>query len=518
MSAVQSPYSQPVATLARGGEAGSSPQTASGGMLRRREALLRQVLLAADVAVMVVSYIAAYYIRLRIFPLSGPRPQPVQEYAWVLWVIVPTSIIAFRWSGLYESRTFESLANITRAAVRGQVVAGLILLSSMYLMKKPEVSRLLLDTYLGLSFLMLLGARAVVRLALCSFAVLSSHNLWRVLVIGDGPQAQDYLRMLRERPHWGVQVVAMLSPMSADRVNANRSNGNRTNGDESNGNGRVGSAPQDWNSILGRYLVDEVTAVSQWYDAAATESLAMACAERGITFRMLVQMPPMQVGHYHVEDLGKGAYVVSLETAPHAPQALLIKRLIDIAGAIIGLGLSGLAYLWFARRIRGESPGPVLFRQERVGQNGRRFTLYKFRTMYPEAEQHLKELLDRNEMKGPMFKIRQDPRVTPTGRLLRRHHIDELPQCWNVLKGQMSLVGTRPPTPSEVEKYFAHHFRRLAMKPGITGLWQLNGNGSVSDFEEVVKLDCEYIDDWSLGLDFKILAKTLVKVIKASAW
>jgi len=402
--------------------------------------------------------------------------------------------------------------------VKGQVVAGLMLLSSMYLMKKPEVSRLLLETYLGLSFLMLLGERTAVRLALYRFSVLSSHNLWRVLVIGDGPQAQDYLRMLREHPHWGVQVVAMLSTVPANRVNANGSNGNGANGDGLNGNGRAGSMSQDWNSILQEYVVDEVTAVSQWYEAAATESLAMACAERGIVFRMLVQMPSMQVGHYHVEDLGKGAYLVSLETAPHAPLALLIKRLIDIVGALIGLGLSGLAYLWFAPRIRRESPGPVLFRQERVGQNARRFTLYKFRTMYPEAEQHLKELLGRNEMKGPMFKIKQDPRVTPVGRLLRRRHIDELPQCWNVLKGQMSLVGTRPPTPNEVGKYFAHHFRRLAMKPGITGLWQLNGNGSVNDFEDVVKLDCEYIDHWSLWLDCKILAKTLIKVVRRNAW
>ncbi|MFZ0889519.1 MAG: sugar transferase [Candidatus Binataceae bacterium] len=484
-------------------------------MLRRREALLRQVLLAGDVVLLLISYLAAYYVRLRIFPLFSPVPESVQEYAWVLWVIIPTSIIAFRWSGLYESGTCESLASTTRALVKGQVVAGLILLSSMYLMKKPEVSRLLLETYLGLSFLMLLGERTAVRLVLYRFSVFSSHNLWRVMVIGDGPQAQDYLRMLREHPHWGVQVVAMLSTMPTNGVNANGSNGNGANGD---GNGHARLEPADWKSILQQYVVDEVTAVSQWYEAAATESLAVACAERGITFRMLVQMPPMQVGHYHVEDLGRGAYLVSLETAPHAPLALLIKRLIDIAGAIIGLGLSGLAYLWFAPRIRRESPGPVLFRQERVGQNGRRFTIYKFRTMYLEAEQRLKELLGGNEMKGPMFKIKQDPRVTPIGRLLRRHHIDELPQCWNVLKGQMSLVGTRPPTPNEVEKYFAHHFRRLAMKPGITGLWQLNGNGSVNDFEEVVKLDCEYIDNWSLGLDFKILAKTLVKVVRASAW
>jgi lipopolysaccharide/colanic/teichoic acid biosynthesis glycosyltransferase len=189
-----------------------------------------------------------------------------------------------------------------------------------------------------------------------------------------------------------------------------------------------------------------------------------------------------------------------------------------VIGATLGLCACVIAYICYGRRLRRESGASVLFRQERVGWNGRRFTLYKFRTMRADSEQ-LKAALDaRNEMNGPIFKLKDDPRVTPTGRKLRRRHLDELPQFWNVLRGDMSLVGTRPPTDDETAAYLEHHQRRLSIKPGLTGLWQLNGNGAVKDFEDVVKLDCEYIDNWSLWLDAKIVAKTVTKVMRGDAW
>jgi lipopolysaccharide/colanic/teichoic acid biosynthesis glycosyltransferase len=180
--------------------------------------------------------------------------------------------------------------------------------------------------------------------------------------------------------------------------------------------------------------------------------------------------------------------------------------------------LFGVIYVWYGPRLRRESGGSVLFRQQRVGKNGRTFTLYKFRTMCLEAERQRAALTAQNEMSGPIFKIKNDPRVTRLGRKLRKHHLDELPQCWNVLKGDMSLVGARPPTENETAAYANNHYRRLSMKPGITGLWQLNGNSAVKDFEGVVKLDCDYIDNCSLWLDFRILTKTVAKVIRGGGW
>ncbi|MGC1192772.1 MAG: sugar transferase [Candidatus Binatus sp.] len=189
----------------------------------------------------------------------------------------------------------------------------------------------------------------------------------------------------------------------------------------------------------------------------------------------------------------------------------------DLAGALVGLMVGMVAYLGYNRRIRRESGGSVIFRQARVGEGGRVFEMYKLRTMKTDAEMELEKLHAHNEMRGPVFKIRHDPRIIPIGKWLRKYHLDELPQFWNVLKGEMSLVGPRPPTPAEVEAYLPHHLMRLRSKPGLTGSWQLYGN-SVSDFEDIVKLDCRYIDQWSLWLDLKILVKTIPKILRGGGW
>jgi lipopolysaccharide/colanic/teichoic acid biosynthesis glycosyltransferase len=223
-------------------------------------------------------------------------------------------------------------------------------------------------------------------------------------------------------------------------------------------------------------------------------------------------MPGQGVGRHHAQSFGDGLYLISLETTPQDPIALAGKRAIDIAGALVGLVLCALAFVVFAPLIRLGSPGSVIFRQVRIGRNGRRFTLFKFRTMRSDAEAQKARLLATNEMQGHLFKLRDDPRITPVGRFLRRTYLDELPQFWNVLIGEMSLVGTRPPTPEEVACYSPHHRRRLSVRPGITGLWQSHGNGRVSDFEKVVRLDCEYIDRWSILLDLKILVRTCVTI------
>jgi len=234
--------------------------------------------------------------------------------------------------------------------------------------------------------------------------------------------------------------------------------------------------------------------------------------------RILIEVPRPGVGVWSAEHFGDGAFLLSLATIPQDALRLLLKRILDLLGAGIGLLLCGVAYVWCVVRLPRETGDSVLFHQRRVGQNGRRFTLHKFRTMFSRAEQQRAELEEQNEMNGPIFKLKDDPRVTPTGRRLRARHLDELPQFWNVLKGEMSLVGTRPPTEDEVAAYEDHHHRRLSIKPGLTGLWQLEGNDVVEKFEEVVKLDCEYIDNWSLWLDFKIMAKTVAKVVRGDGW
>ena len=192
---------------------------------------------------------------------------------------------------------------------------------------------------------------------------------------------------------------------------------------------------------------------------------------------------------------------------------LFLKRAMDIFGGLVGAVLTCIITVFLGPVIFIQSPGPVFFKQERVGKNGRTFQIYKFRSMYMDAEERKKDLMEQNEMEGLMFKIKDDPRIIPIGRFIRKFSIDEFPQFFNVLRGDMSLVGTRPPTVDEFEQYSLHHRGRLSSKPGITGLWQISGRSDITDFEEVVELDTKYIMEWSISEDIRILWKTVKQVL-----
>lgn len=209
-------------------------------------------------------------------------------------------------------------------------------------------------------------------------------------------------------------------------------------------------------------------------------------------------------------------HVVSFSSRLFDYRMVFLKRVMDIVGALIGLVVTVLVGIVLAPFLLLDSPGPLIFCQKRVGVNGRTFNFYKFRSMYADAENRKAELMKENEVQGLMFKMENDPRVTKVGAFIRRTSLDELPQFWNVLKGDMSLVGTRPPTLDEYEKYSYYQKRRISFRPGITGLWQISGRSDIKDFDEVVKLDLEYIDNWSLYLDVKIILKTIGVVFRGS--
>lgn len=230
------------------------------------------------------------------------------------------------------------------------------------------------------------------------------------------------------------------------------------------------------------------------------------------------------VCHYNIDIIDAGqreitvdsfaGYTVMTYSINHYDyRRMTLKRIMDIAGGLVGLAITAVLTPFVALAIRLDSPGPVFFAQTRIGKNGRRFKIYKFRSMYIDAEARKKELEQSNEMQGFMFKMENDPRITKVGRFLRKTSIDELPQFFNIVKGDMSLVGTRPPTEGEFEQYNSHYRRRISMTPGLTGLWQISGRSEIVDFDEVVKLDLEYIDNWTLGLDIKILFQTVWVVL-----
>ena len=244
----------------------------------------------------------------------------------------------------------------------------------------------------------------------------------------------------------------------------------------------------------------------------SSQALANELLEMGLTVHFnLVHMNALAPNKV-VEKYGN--YLVLTSSMKIAsPRQLFAKRLMDIVGSLVGLVACGIAFVIVAPMIKIQSPGPVFFSQIRVGKNGRKFKLYKFRSMHVGADKMKASLMGKNEMSGLMFKMTDDPRIFPVGKVMRKFSVDELPQFFNVLKGDMSMVGTRPPTVEEFEHYQIHHKARLGIKPGITGMWQVSGRSDIKDFEEVVALDTHYISQWSIGLDFKILCKTLQVVI-----
>lgn len=254
---------------------------------------------------------------------------------------------------------------------------------------------------------------------------------------------------------------------------------------------------------------------------SAHKKLVDEFLEMGVVVHMALDYDEQEFPNAVMERIG-GYNCLTTSISSAGSLQLMIKRLIDIAAGLVGTVATGILFLIFAPLIYKASPGPIFFSQERVGKNGRRFKIYKFRSMYMDAEERKAELMAQNKMSGLMFKLDNDPRIIGSekgpgkgiGNLIRKLSIDEFPQFINILKGDMSLVGTRPPTVQEFEEYESHHKIRLSMKPGLTGMWQVSGRSDITDFEEIVRLDASYIENWSLALDFKIIFKTVLVVLQ----
>jgi exopolysaccharide biosynthesis polyprenyl glycosylphosphotransferase len=278
------------------------------------------------------------------------------------------------------------------------------------------------------------------------------------------------------------------------------------------GNIPVVAGKQNLYDTVVTMLVDEVFICLPNVPDAEIRDMIGKFEEMGLTCHYNVDLFNRANPNTYVQQMA-GYSVISFALKTMDSRRLLIKRIIDIVGALVGLIITAVITPFVALAIKLDSPGPVFFSQTRIGKNGRRFKIWKFRSMYVDAEQRKKELETQNEVNGLMFKMENDPRITRVGKFIRKTSIDETPQFLNILVGDMSLVGTRPPTEDEFEKYSGYYRRRMSITPGLTGMWQVSGRSDIHDFEEIVKLDLEYIDNWSLGLDFKILFMTIFAVL-----
>jgi exopolysaccharide biosynthesis polyprenyl glycosylphosphotransferase len=400
-------------------------------------------------------------------------------------------------NGLYYSyrtvRGRDLAFGIAKSLIQGTVVLG----TAIFLLK-ADVSRLLLLLFAASSFVALLGGRLLVYSTLTRIRQ-RGLNYNSILVLGTGRAAQDLVRGLRRNGHWGIRVFGYLSTEQAGK-------GRRIEGAE------VLGSLERFEEVLATNAIDEVAIALPDISADGLAKLIAVCEREGVKARVVTDLYRSAASRVVVEELD-GLPMVTFAVGPGVGWQMVCKEIIDRIGALALLVVFLPLLAAVALAIKIDSPGPVLFVQERVGLRKRKFRLYKFRTMVEDAEARRPLLEPLNESRGPVFKMRYDPRVTRVGRWLRRFSIDEVPQLWNVLIGEMSFIGPRPPLSQEVAQYEDWQRRRLSMKPGISGLWQVVGRGRTLDFADWVKLDLEYIDNWSLALDLRIFLWTVPVVI-----
>jgi exopolysaccharide biosynthesis polyprenyl glycosylphosphotransferase len=400
-------------------------------------------------------------------------------------------------ANLYRPRARLSVQAEIADVLRSAVAVAVLVFCLLFVFKLPNVSRVFLLQLLAANVLVTLTVRTTIRIG---FQLLRRRGLSArlLLIVGDGASARDFAGRVRRHPELGLRIVGFITPDDEPGQPV-----------ESYGV-RLG-AIRDIETILHGSVIDEVAICLEPSQLALVEPIARFCEDEGRIVRIPLDDATPLLDGGRTEDFDS-IEVLSLVRGPDHAAALLLKRLLDIVGAGIGLLVLSPVLAGIAVWILVRDGRPILFRQERVGLNLRPFDVIKFRTMAPDAEERLAELMDQNVLTGPAFKLDDDPRLTKTGPTLRRLSLDELPQLVNVLRGDMSLVGPRPPLPREVADYGIWHRRRLSMKPGITGLWQVEARRD-PEFDRWVALDLHYIDRWSLWLDLKIMAKTVPAMV-----
>ena len=473
-------------------------------MIKEQTRLIASATVLLDLLALILSFQAAYVLRDQFLTAVFPRQFlsglfPLESYLWMYAVILPTWVGLFFALRLYSSARLMTYRRLLLDLAKANAVGLGAIIAAAYLMKLQDISRSFLVLFGVVNLLFISGGRLLLRATLRHYR---SGGLVRrhVLIVGTGPDALEFADLVERNSAWGLFLLGLVVERAREGGNPDEIGGRPVLGDVS-----------DLERIFSDRVVDEVIFVVPGRMLGEFEESFLLCEDLGINARIAVGMFPHLIAKAHLEEF-QGRPLLTFTTTSTNTFALALKRLLDLAmGSILFLILA-IPGAVIAAAIKLDSPGPVLFEQVRSGLHGRRFRMYKFRSMVQDAESRRRQLEEENEMDGPVFKIKRDPRITRVGRLLRRTSLDELPQILNIIKGDMSLVGPRPPIPAEVEKYRRWQRRRLSMKPGVTCLWQVSGRNQI-DFEEWMRLDLRYIDSWSLWLDLKILLRTIPAVL-----
>jgi exopolysaccharide biosynthesis polyprenyl glycosylphosphotransferase len=469
----------------------------------RRSKLLGTVTLLHDLGITCLAFVVAYLLRslLGHFGTFSGHLQPViypfSHYVPLLIAFLVAWAVVGYFSSFYRDLELSNPIQLIFNIVSQLGIVLVVIYAGLYLFRREDISRSYVLLIGGIDFVLLLMGRTISYSGVAWMRErLNRYHYF--LIVGCSPRAREMGGLIQESRAMGLRLIGFVAPDSGDSYPEKL--------------GSYSVFPLDSLSrILHERVVDEVIFAVNMQELARLEPVIRHCADVGMKTRVELEFLPAAYSRIYLEKF-RQVLLLSLSSAPDSELRLFFKRVFDIA--LSGVSLVALSPLLasIAAMIRITSPGPVLFEQTRCGLGGRRFTLYKFRSMINNAEQLRAELHQLNELDGPVFKISDDPRITPVGRWLRRFSLDELPQMWNILRGDMSFVGPRPAVPEEVEQYQDWQRRRLRMRPGLTCTWVLEGRNHL-DFNRWMQLDLTYIDNWSLWLDTKIFLRTIPIVL-----
>jgi len=465
-------------------------------MLKEHHVLYKKVMIFSDLCIVLATFFLGFLLKNNVTHLYNELG--------IYIVVVPTLLITWGvllyYFGMYDSFRTKQIYDVLFIVIETTFVGIGFFGSFLFITKIHSISRL----QIGYSFLLAALFISIEKIFLIKYFRYQRKkgiNTRNFLIVGTGKRAQDFINLINKNAEWGIKAIGLVDD-DTSRVSAGTMYGYKILG-----------TLDDIPNIIHNHVVDEVLFVvpRSWLNKIE-KIISYVCEVEGIKVSVAIDL--------FEHRLAKAKYsyldtlpLLTFDSTPDELIQLLIKRLFDFFSSIIAILILSPVFLITAIIIKASSKGPIFFRQKRCSLSGRRFTLYKFRTMVVDAESKLEELLAYNEMQGPVFKMENDPRLTKAGKFLRKFSIDELPQFWNVFRGDMSLVGPRPSLPAEVDKYEPWQRRRLSMRPGITCLWQARGRNKINDFNEWMELDLEYIDNWSLWFDFKILLKTVPVVL-----
>ncbi|MFQ9510185.1 MAG: sugar transferase [Lachnospiraceae bacterium] len=464
-------------------------------MVQRKEKYINLAVCIIDTLSLIISFVLGSYIWLEI--LREEKQFTYENIASNIGVVLASYMLVFFFFNMnryfLKRSHLEELFNI----IKNDVFLALIITGLLYLSKSStSFSRGAFILTILFNVVICYIFRSILKKYIRkSYASKKS----KIMLITTHDRAEDVIRHINNGDEWSVEIKSIAI------IDANMQ------GEKILGVPVVASY-EDMLDYAKKEVVDEVFFHISYVTGKSMKKHIEEFEKMGVTVHLNINvLDGFDDFNYNITMLGQYP-VVSFATKFYDSEKMIIKRCIDLVGGAVGCFITAVVTIFLGVAIKIESPGPIFFKQKRVGRNGRYFYIYKFRSMYIDAEERKKELMSQNEMKGLMFKMKDDPRITRIGKFIRATSLDELPQFFNVLKGDMSLVGTRPPTVDEFKQYKIYHKRRLSIKPGITGMWQVSGRSDIEDFEEVVRLDLQYIDNWSIALDIKILLKTIIVV------